>query len=49
MMYRIMKETAIEAYREQADLHTVAERMKGKTHPYLEYGHAYWLLQQKGL
>ena len=30
MMYRIMKETAIEAYREQADLHTVAERMKGK-------------------
>ena len=34
MMHRIMKETAIEAYREQADLfadlHTVAERMKGK-------------------
>ena len=30
MMYRIMKETAIEAYREQANLHTVAERMKGK-------------------
>ena len=30
MMYRIMKETAIEAYWEQADLHTVAERMKGK-------------------
>ena len=33
-MHRIMKETAIEAYREQADLfadlHTVAERMKGK-------------------
>ena len=30
MMYRIMKETAIEAYWEQADLHPVAERMKGK-------------------
>ena len=34
MMHRIMKETVIEAYREQADLfadlHTVTERMKGK-------------------
>ena len=53
MMHRIMKETVIEAYREQADLfadlHTVAERMKGKNSSVSRIRTRLLALQQKGL